>query len=68
VGYDEHSTVYWCYYSTHQKIFMSKDVNFDELFMFALQRILYDPFPLKYSNDGLLLAMKVSLPMISESK
>jgi hypothetical protein len=68
VGYDEHSKVYWCYYSTRQKIFMSKDVNFDELFVFTLQRILYDPFPLKYSNDGLLLAMKVSLPTISESK
>jgi hypothetical protein len=51
---------------------MSKDVNFDELFLFTLQPILYDPFPLKYNNDGLLLAiqtyMKVSLPMIIESR
>jgi hypothetical protein len=72
VGYDEHSKVHTCYDSTHQKIFMSKDVNLDELFVFTLQHILYDPFPLKYINDGLLLAiqthMKVSLPMISESR
>jgi hypothetical protein len=51
---------------------MSKDVNFDELFVFTLQRILYDHFPLKYNNDGLLLViqtrMKVSLPMINESR
>ncbi len=72
VGYDEHSKVYRCYDSTCQKIFMSKDVNFDELFVFTLQRILSDPFPLKYNNDGLLLAiqtrMNVSLPTISESR
>ncbi len=54
VGHDEHSKVYRCYDSTRQKIFMSKDVNFDELFVFTLQRILYDLFPLKYNNDGLL--------------
>jgi hypothetical protein len=55
-----------------KKIFMSKDVNFDELFVFTLQHILYDPFPLKYNNGGLLLIiqthMKVSLPTISESR
>jgi len=72
VGYDEHSKVYRCYDLTCQKIFMNKDVNFDELFVFTLQHILYDPFPLKYNNDGLLLAiqthMKVSLPTINESR
>jgi hypothetical protein len=55
-----------------KKIFMSKDVNFDKLFVFTLQHILYNPFPLKYNNDGLLLViqtrMKVSLPSISESR
>jgi hypothetical protein len=51
---------------------MSKDVNFDELFVFTLQHILYDPFSLKYNNGGLLFViqtrMKVSLPTISESR
>jgi hypothetical protein len=51
---------------------MNKDVNFDELSVFTLQHILYDPFPLKYNNDGLLLAIqtriKVSFPTINESR
>ncbi len=38
--------------------------HLNELVVFTLQHILYDPFPLKYNNDGLLLTiqtlMKVS--------
>jgi hypothetical protein len=55
-----------------KKSLWAKMWTFDELFIFTLQHILYDHFPLNYNNDGLLLViqthMKVSLPMIKESR